>query len=230
MKTIGLLGGTGWESTVEYYKIINKKISETLGYNHSAKIAMFSIDFFEISSRAGKNDFEGMYHLILEASKKIESAGAECLLICANTLHMFADDIARSISIPLIHIADATAEKIKEKKFTKTGLLGTKPTMEMPFYKNRLKEKHDIDVIIPEESDIDHIHKIITTELLQGIFKPETKAYLISVMDKMVKLGAESIILGCTDFPLIVKQSDTQIVLFDTAEIHAKAAVEFALS
>lgn len=230
MKTIGLLGGTGWESTVDYYKIINTEISNRIGKDHSAKIILFSIDFFEISSRINKNDFEELGIYMTGVAKNIEAAGAECLVICANTLHMFADQICGNISIPLIHITDATALKLKEKNIKKAGLLGTRPTMEMPFYKNRLKEKHGIDVIIPEENDINDIHKIITTELLHGIFKPETKAYLISVMDKMVKMGAESVILGCTDFPLIVQQSDTKIVLFDTAEIHAKAVVEFALS
>jgi aspartate racemase len=229
MKTIGLLGGTGWESTADYYKIINTEISNRIGKDHSAKIILFSIDFIEISSRINKNDFEGLGIYLAGVAKNIEVAGAECLVICANTLHMFADQITGKISIPLIHITDATASKLKEKNIKKAGLLGTRPTMEMPFYKNRLKEKHGIDVIIPEEPDINHIHKIITTELLHGIFKPETKTYLLSVMDKMVTQGAESIILGCTDFPLIVKQSDTQIMLFDTAEIHAKAAVDFAL-
>jgi len=230
MKTIGLLGGTGWESTVDYYKIINKGISNKLGKDHSAKIILFSIDFIEISSRINKNDFEGLGKYLTGVSKEIESAGADCLVICANTLHMFTEQITANISIPLIHITDATAAKLKENNIKTAGLLGTRPTMEMPFYKNRLKEKHGIDIVIPEKSDIDQIHKIITTELLHGIFKPETKAYLLSVMDKMVRLGAECIILGCTDFPLILNQSDTKIKLFDTAEIHAKAAVDFAFS
>jgi len=230
MKTIGLLGGTGWESTVDYYKIINSEVAKKLGKEHSAKIIMFSIDFIEISSRINKNDFEGLGKYISGIAKNIEDAGADCLVICANTLHMFAEQVSEKISIPLIHIADATALKLKEKNIKMAGLLGTRPTMEMPFYKNRLKEKYNIDVIIPEEADIIEIHKIITTELLHGIFKPEAKTYLLSVMDKLAKLGAESIILGCTDFPLLLNQSDTKIVLFDTAEIHAKAAVEFALN
>jgi aspartate racemase len=230
MKTIGLLGGTGWESTVDYYKIINHEISNKLGKDHSAKIILFSIDFIEISSRINKNDFEGLGIYLTGVAKKIEEAGADCLVVCANTLHMFSEQITSNISIPLIHITDATAFQLNEKNIKNAGLLGTKVTMEMPFYKNRLKEKHGIDVIIPEKSDIDKIHKIITTELLHGIFKPETKAYLLSVMERMVKSGAECIILGCTDFPLIVKQSDTDILLFDTAEIHAKAAVDYALA
>lgn len=230
MKTIGLLGGTGWESTVEYYKIINREVAKKLGIEHSAKIILFSIDYYEISSRIVKNDFEGLGEFISETSKKIEASGAECLVICANTLHMFAEQISAGISIPLIHIADATAAAIKEKKMSTAGLIGTKATMEMPFYKNRLKEKHGIDVIIPDESDANKIHETIITELLHGIFKPETKAYYLSVMEKMTKQGAECIILGCTDFPLLINQDDTKIILLDTAEIHSKAAVDFALS
>lgn len=230
MKTIGLLGGTGWESTVEYYKIINREIANKLGVDHSAKIILFSIDFYEIRNRIDKNDFEGLGEFITETAKKIEDSGAECLVVCANTLHMFAEQILNKISIPLIHITDATAAVLKKNNFKKAGLLGTRPTMEMPFYKNRLKEKHGIDVIIPEEDDLINIHKTITTELLHGIFKPETKAFYLSVMEKMTKQGAECIILGCTDIPLLLNQSDTKIILLDTMEIHAKAAVEFALN
>lgn len=229
MKTIGLLGGTGWESTVDYYKTINTEVSKILGKEHSAKIILFSIDFFEISSRIVKNDFEGLGKYIAGISKNIEDAGADCLLICANTLHMFADQILEKISIPMIHIADATALKIKEKGMRKVALLGTQPTMEMPFYKDRLKEKFGIEVIIPNDEEIAEIHKIITAELLHSIFKPESKTYLLSVIEKMVKLGAEAVILGCTDFPLLINQSDTKTILLDTAEIHAKAAVEFAI-
>jgi aspartate racemase len=230
MKTIGLLGGTGWESTVEYYKFINREVAKKLGTNHSAKIILFSIDFYEISSRIEKNDFESLGKFIAETSKQIEASGADCLVICANTLHMFAEQLSAQLSIPLIHIADATALEIKKRNMKKVGLLGTRPTMEMPFYKNRLKEKHGIDVIIPAEEDIEIIQKNIVTELLRGIFKPEAKAYYLTVMEKMVKAGAEGIIIGCTDIPLLFTQSDTSILLFDTTEIHAKAAVEYALS
>jgi aspartate racemase len=229
MKTIGLLGGTGWESTVDYYKTINTEVSKILGKEHSAKIILFSIDFFEIGSKIVKNDFESLGKYIAGVSKNIEDAGADCLVICANTLHMFEGQILEQISIPFIHIADATALKIKEKGMKKVALLGTQPTMEMPFYKNRLKEKHGIEVIIPSGEEITEIHKIITTELLHSIFKPESKTFLLSIIDKMAKLGAEAVILGCTDFPLLISQSDTKTILLDTAEIHAKAAVEFAI-
>lgn len=230
MKTIGLLGGTGWESTVEYYKIINREVASKLGKDHSAKIILFSIDFIEISSRIEKNDFEGLGTYLSGIAKNIEAAGADCLVVCANTLHMFVEQISSATSIPLIHITDATASKLKEKNIITVGLLGTKPTMEMPFYKNRLKEKHGVDVMVPDENDINKIHKIIRTELLHGIVKTESKLYLLDVMDKLVKKGAEAVIMGCTDFVLLLNQSDTSITLFDTTEIHAKAAVDFALS
>lgn len=229
MKTIGLLGGTGWESTVEYYKFINREVAKKLGPDHSAKIILFSIDYFEIRSRIDKNDFEGLGKFIAETSKRIEASGADCVLLCANTLHMFAEQVSAQISIPLIHIADATAADIKKRNMKKVGLLGTRPTLEMPFYKNRLKEKYGIEVIIPGEKDIDIIQKNIVNELLRGIFKPEAKAYYLTLMEKMVKMGAEGIIIGCTDIPLLLTQSDTKIILFDTTEIHSKAAAEFAL-
>ena len=230
MKTIGLLGGTGWESTVEYYKIINKKISEAFGYKHSAKIIMFSVDFFEISSRIENEDFDGMEKFLTEIAKKIEADGADCLLICANTLHMFAEQISKKISIPLIHIADATASKIKENNFHKVGLLGTKPTMEMPFYKNRLKEKHGIDVIVPSDGEREYMQKTFFDELFQGKFTNEAKKQFLGIMDKLASQGVEGIILGCTEIPLLINQKDTAIPLFDTLEIHANAAVDFALS
>lgn len=230
MKTIGLLGGTGWESTVEYYKIINKAVTEATGYKHSAKIILYSIDFYEVSSRLAKQDYNGMEMFLTETAKKIENDGADCLLICANTLHMFADQVAAKIAIPLIHIADATATAIKEKHLNKVGLLGTKPTMEMPFYKNRLKEKHGIDVLVPSETERDYIHKTFLEEFFQGKFTNEARNNFINIMDNLSAQGAEGIILGCTEIPLLVKQKDTPIPLFDTLEIHANAAVDFVLA
>jgi len=230
MKTIGLLGGTGWESTVEYYKIINKAVSEATGYKHSAKIILYSIDFYEISSRLTKQDYNGMENFLTEIAKKIENDGADCLLICANTLHMFAEQITTKIAIPLIHIADATAVCIKEKKMKKIGLLGTKPTMEMPFYKMRLNERHGIDVIVPTETERDYIHKTFLEEFFRGKYTDEARNNFLNIMDKLSAQGAEGIILGCTEIPLLVKQKDTPIPLFDTLEIHARAAVDFVLA
>ncbi|HNW97850.1 MAG TPA: aspartate/glutamate racemase family protein [Bacteroidales bacterium] len=229
MRTIGLLGGTSWESTLEYYRIINKEVSQRLGKLHSAKIAMYSIDFQEMQSFVEKNDFKAMLDFLIAAAKKVEAAGAECLLICANTPHIFADEIHQSISIPLIHIADVTAKKIKEKGFTKAGLLGTKLTMELPFYTERLKNNFNIDVIVPPENVRSYIHQTIIGDFFAGRFTEETKKNYLSIMNDLKTRGAECIILGCTEIPLLVQQSDTDIPLFDTLDIHAKAAVDFAL-
>ena len=230
MKTIGLLGGTGWESTVEYYKIINQEISESSDHKHSAKIVMFSVDFFEISSRIDKHDFEGLEKFLTGIAVEIDKDGADCLLICANTLHMFAEKISERISIPLIHIADATASAIKEKNIFKVGLLGTIPTMEFPFYKNRLKEKHGIDVIVPTDKERRYIQKTILGDFFQGKFTDETRKQFLNIMDNLSAQGAEGIILGCTEIPLLVNQKDTAIPLFDTLKIHAHAAADFVLS
>jgi aspartate racemase len=230
MKTIGLLGGTGWESTLEYYKIINKRIAEITGNVHTARIAMFSVDFFDVRSRIDKQDFDGLGKFFTETAVKIEKEGADCLLLCANTPHMFAEYISKNISIPLIHIADTTALKIKEKNIRKVGLLGTKPTMEMPFYGPRLKEKFRIDVIVPSEPVREYIHNIIYNEFVLGKFTPEAKKRFLEIIDDLAAQGSEGIILGCTEIPLLISQNDTSVPLFDTLEIHAEAAVDFALS
>ncbi len=230
MKTIGLLGGTGWESTVEYYKIINKKIAESTDFKHSAKIVMCSVDFFEISSRIEKNDFASLEEFITDISLKIEANNADCLLICANTLHMFAEPISQKINIPLLHIADATATEIKKRNIKKVGLLGTKPTMEMPFYKNRLKEKHGIDVLVPSDAERDLIQRIILGEFFLGKFTDEARKNFLNIMDNLATQGAEGIIMGCTEIPLLISPKDTALPLFDTLELHALAAVDFVLS
>ncbi len=230
MKTIGLLGGTGWESTLEYYKIINKRISELTGSLHTAKIAMFSVDFFDVRSRIDRNDFEGLGKYLTGIAIRIEKEGADCLLLCANTPHMFAENISKSISIPLLHIADAVALKIKERKFLKAGLLGTKPTMEMPFYGTRIKEKFGIDVIVPSDTVREYVHDTIYNEFTIGKFTTEAKERFLEIIDDLAAQGAEGIILGCTEIPLIISQTDTAVPLFDTLEIHANVAVDFALA
>lgn len=230
MKTIGLLGGTGWESTLEYYKIINQRISELTGSVHTAKIAMFSVDFYDVRSRIDRNDFEGLGKYFSEVAVRIEKEGADCLLLCANTPHMFAENISKSISIPLLHIADAVAKKIHEKNIRKAGLLGTKPTMEMPFYGTRLKEKFGIDVIVPSDAVREYVHNTIYNEFVLGKFTSEAKERFLKIIDDLAAQGAEGIILGCTEIPLLISQKDTSVPLFDTLDIHANAAVDFALS
>lgn len=229
MKTIGLLGGTGWESTQEYYRIINEKISEATAGVHTAQIVMFSVDFNDVRSRIGRNDFESLGHFFTEKAMGVEKHGADCLLLCANTPHMFADAISQQLSIPLIHIADATGQRIQQKGIGKVALLGTRPTMEMPFYSQRLKEKFGIEVITPPPAVRDYVHDTIYNEFTRGIFTAEAKIRYLEIMQELQHAGAEGIIMGCTEIPLLISQSDTNILLFDTLQIHAEAAVEFAL-
>lgn len=229
MKTIGLLGGTGWESTLEYYRIINEKISEATNNVHTAQIVLFSVDFDDVRSRIDRNDFESLGHFFTEKAMGIEKHGADCLLLCANTPHMFADAISLQICIPILHIADATGEKIRLNGFRKVGLLGTRPTMEMPFYTERLKEKFGIDAITPPPAVRDYVHNTIYNEFTRGIFTAEAKARYLEIMQELHEAGAEGIIMGCTEIPLLIKQSDTDILLFDTLQIHAEAAVAFAV-
>lgn len=229
MKTIGLLGGTGWESTLEYYRIINEKISEATNNMHTAQIVLFSVDFNDVRSRIDQNDFESLGHFFTEKAMGVEKHGADCLLLCANTPHMFAEVISQQISIPLIHIADATGEKIKQRKFSKVGLLGTRPTMEMPFYTERLKEKSGIDVITPPPAVRDYVHNTIYNEFTRGIFTAEAKERYLEIMQELNNAGAQGIIIGCTEIPLLIKQSDTNIPLFDTLQLHAESAVEFTM-
>ncbi len=229
MKTIGLLGGTGWESTLEYYRIINEKISEATNNVHTAQIVLYSVDFDDVRSRIDRNDFESLGHFFTEKAMGIEKHGADCLLLCANTPHMFADAISQQINIPLLHIADGTGEKIRQNGFRKVGLLGTRPTMEMSFYTERLKEKFGIDAITPPPAVRDYVHNTIYNEFTRGIFTAEAKARYLEIMQELHEAGAEGIIMGCTEIPLLIKQSDTDILLFDTLQIHAEAAVAFAM-
>ena len=229
MKTIGLIGGTSWESSIEYYRILNETVKEKLGGRNSAKIILFSVNFEEIMTFKKLGQKKKIAELLINAAKTVENAGADVLLLGANTIHSFADLIQKNISISILHIADATAEKIKEKGFNKIGLLGTKVTMEEEFYKKRLKEKHGIDVVVPDEEDRQLMDDIIFNELVLGKFLDSSKATIIEMMHKLSSQGAEGIILGCTEIPLIIKQDDCQYTLFDTTAIHSKAAVEFAL-
>ena len=230
MKTIGLIGGTSWESTLEYYRIINETVREKKGKEHSARILMHSIDFIDVKNFIDKQDFQGLTSFMISLAVNLEKAGADCILICANTIHMLADEVQSKIDIPLIHIVDATAAVIKEKKMNKVGLLGTAFTMEKEFYKGRMKDKHHIETIIPNEDDRKFIQYLIFEELFSGIRNTVSKKRMLSIVDDLSKQGAEGIIMGCTELPLIVQQEDTVIPLLDTVEIHAKAAVDFALA
>jgi aspartate racemase len=229
MKTIGLIGGTGWLSTVDYYRFINEETNKILGGLNAGKILLYSFNYAEIDALNKKNDLDGVYSLVLNASKKLTGIGAEGIVICANTLHMFADKLANEITVPIVHIGDATAKEIKRGNLSKVGLLGTKYTMEMDFYTARL-EKANIETIVPEKEDRDFIHSTIMNELLKEIFKKESKDRLLSIIEKLKSKGTQGIVLGCTEIPLIIKPGDLDIPLFNTTIIHSKAAVDFMLN
>lgn len=225
MKTIGLIGGMSWESSLEYYRIMNEKVRTELGGLHSAKVILYSVDFEEIQILQHQNRWDELTSIMKEAAKSLERAGAEIIVIGTNTMHKMADDIEKSINLPLIHIADATSEVIKGRGLTKTGLLGTKFTMEQDFYKKRLHEKHGLDVIIPDDGDREIIHSIIYNKLCLGKIDELSKKEFIRIIDKLISEGAESIILGCTEIPLLVKQEDVSVPVLDTTRIHAEKAV-----
>ena len=229
MKTIGLLGGMSWQSTVSYYQAINNGINQKCGGSHSAKVCMFSVDFDEIEKLQNFGDWPAMAGILTEAAKGIEKGGADFLLICTNTMHKVADDIQNNISIPILHIADATASQLKNDGVTKVGLLGTRFTMEQDFYKARLVEKFGIQVVVPDSDDQTIIHDVIYKELIQGVIIEDSRLQYLKVIDKLFEQGAQAVILGCTEIALLVQQSHTQVPLYDTTEIHAASAVESAL-
>lgn len=225
MKTIGLIGGMSWESSLEYYRIINEKVKKELGGLHSAQSVMYSVDFELIKILQHEGKWDELTTIMVDAAKSLKKAGAEMLVICTNTMHKMADDVQSNINLPLLHIADATAISIKEKHLKKIGLLGTKFTMEQDFYKGRLSEKHGLDVVIPNDEDREIVHKIIYDELCLGNIKDSSKNEYIRIIENLVQNGAEGIILGCTEIPLLVKQDDVSVPVFDTTTIHAESAV-----
>ncbi len=228
MKTIGLLGGMSWESTVGYYKAINEGIKQALGGLHSAKIVLVSVDFAEIEACQARGDWDTAGALLAAGSRQLKAAGAECLLICTNTMHKVAEDIDAATNLPLIHIADATAELLVTDKVAKVGLLGTAFTMEQDFYIGRLRT-HGLDVIVPDEADRRIIHRVIYEELCLGQCVAESKAEYLRIIEALRAEGAEAVILGCTEIGLLVSNADTDVPLLDTTAIHAKKAVSFAL-
>jgi len=239
MKTIGLIGGMSWVSTIEYYKAINTMTNARLGGVHCAQCIIHSIDYNDMTEINRLQDWDRAGKLFSEIAKKLESVGADCILLCANTAHITADDVQKAISIPLIHIGEATVKEVQKLRFTefrtagqnikKIALLGTKFTMEKDFIKGKFTAQK-IDVLIPETDDREFIHKTIFDELGKGIFKPETKQRYQIVIQSLAKQGAQGVILGCTEIPLLIKQDDVTIPTFDTTLIHARAAVDFALA
>jgi len=229
MKTIGLLGGMSWESTELYYRLINEGVKKRLGGLHSAKIALYSVDFHEIEVLQMSGDWSAAGEALAQAAQNIEAAGADFLVICTNTMHKVAPDIADAIDIPLLHIADATAETIKAAGYQTIGLLGTNFTMEQDFYRGRLVDPHDLTVFIPNEADRQIVHRIIYEELVLGQVKEESRTEYLRIIDDLAARGAEAIILGCTEIGMLVQQEHTSVPLFDTTTIHAEAAVDLAL-
>jgi len=230
MKTIGLIGGMSWESSAEYYRIINERTRTKLGGLHSAKSIMVSVDFAEVEALQDQGRWQEAAHLMVAAAQGIEQAGADFVVICTNTMHKLADEIQANIHIPLLHIADATAQRVKAARLRTIGLLGTRYTMEQDFYKGRLINKYGLAVVIPDGPDREIIHRVIYDELCLGIVKPESRERYIQIMEKLVQAGAEGIILGCTEIEQLVREADSAVPLFPTAKIHAIAAVEYALA
>ena len=228
MKTLGLVGGTGWVSSVDYYRLINQGINEALGGHEFAQCILYSLNFGNIVACNERNDTEGVYALIKDATEKVIQGGAEGIVLCANTLHKFADRIQKEINVPIVHIAEATAREINNKNMSTIGLLGTKYTMEEDFYTSKL-EAANILTIVPEIADREFINATIYNELLKEIFKEESKKRFLEIMKKLQLQGAEGIILGCTEIPLIIRDDDFNLPLFNTTAIHARAAINFAL-
>ena len=228
LKTIGLIGGMSWESTVTYYKIINETVKEKLGGLHSAKCILYSVDFQEIEECQANGNWEKSGEILGEAAYNLEKAGADFIVICTNTMHKVVNQIKEKISIPILHIAEMTAEKILEKGLKNIALLGTKYTMEQDFYKSKLIEK-GINVIIPDKNDIETINEVIYDELCLGTINFNSKKKFLEIVDKLRNKGAEGIILGCTEIGLLIKNADTDVPLFDTAIIHAEQAAIYSI-
>lgn len=229
MKTIGLIGGMSWESTITYYQIINDTVKKCLGGLHSAKILLYSVDFAEIEKCQAKGEWEKSAEILSDAAKSLQAAGADFIVICTNTMHKVAPQIQKEINIPIIHIAKATATKLKDDHIKKVGLLGTKYTMTQDFYKEKLIE-NGIEVVIPDKEDIEIVNDIIYNELCLGIIRKESRKEYMRIIESLKEKGAKGVILGCTEIGLLIKQKDSTLPVYDTTEIHALVAVEEALS
>lgn len=230
MKIIGLIGGMSWESSLEYYRIINETVRKRLGGLHSAESLMYSVDFAEIETLQHQGHWQEATQIMIEAARRVERGGADFLVICTNTMHKMAEEVQKNISIPILHIGDATAERVKAERLHRVGLLGTKFTMEEEFYKGRLIQKHGLQVMIPMPEDRSIVHRVIYDELVIGKINPTSRAQYQRIIDELVEQGCEGIVLGCTEIGLLVKEADSRVPLFDTTQIHAIAAVEYALA
>lgn len=229
MKTIGLLGGMSWESTVPYYTIINEAVGEKLGGLHSARVVLYSVEFQEIETLQHADRWDETADILTAAARSIEAGGADFLVICTNTMHKVAPQIEEGIGIPLLHIADATAEEVKAAGLTTVGLLGTKFTMEHDFYRGRLEKNHGLEVVVPDELERGTVHRVIYEELCLGTVRDESRNAYRGIIAGLVARGAEAIILGCTEISMLVGREDSTVPIFDTTMIHARKAVDWAL-
>jgi len=230
MRTIGLIAGMSWESSAEYYRILNEEVARRLGGLHSAKIVMISIDFARLEAQQTGNRWDEAAADLVQVARQLEGAGAECVLICANTMHIAAPAVQAAVGIPLLHIADATGERARAAGLSKVALLGTRYTMEQGFLKDRLRERFGLEVLIPGKAERDLIHRVIYEELVLGKILPESKAAYLRIIDDLVAQGAKGVILGCTEIGLLIQQPDRpDIPLYDTVRVHAEAAVDWAL-
>jgi aspartate racemase len=230
MKTIGLIGGMSWESTVPYYRIINQTVRERLGGFHSAKLVLYSVDFHEIEQLQSSGAWDESGRMLAQAARSLEAAGAELLVLCTNTMHKVSDAIESAVNIPLFHIADPTAQEIKRAGVTKIGLLGTRFTMEQDFYRGRFRDRHHLEVVIPDPADRGVVHKIIYDELVLGLVRDASRAEYRRIIQRLVDQGAQGVILGCTEISMLVSPLDSPVPLFDTTSIHARKAAEHALA
>lgn len=229
MKTIGLLGGMSWESTVPYYQVLNREVGRRLGGLHSARVLLLSVDFQEIEALQHQGAWAELGDILARDAITLEGAGADFLVLCTNTMHLVAPAIEAAVSIPLLHIADATAERIRTSRIRRVGLLGTRFTMEEPFYRGRLEERHGLEVVVPPADDRNVVHRVIYEELVLGKILDGSRAEYRRIVDGLIREGAEGVILGCTEIGLLLKPGDAPVPLFDTALIHAEAAAAFAL-
>ena len=230
MKTIGLLGGMSWESSAQYYSIINREVMARLGHPHSARVLLQSVDFGEVEKLQHAGEWDALGAMLANEARNLEAGGADCILLCTNTMHLRADDITTAVSIPLIHIGDSTGKAIRKAGLKRVGLLGTAFTMEKPFYRERLQSQFDLDVLIPDEDERKMVHRVIYEELVGGKVREESRTAYLAVIERLRNRGAEGIILGCTEIMLLVDQEHVDLPLFDTTRQHALDGVEFALS
>lgn len=226
MKTLGLIGGMSWESSAEYYRIINQGVRDALGPTHSARIVLWSFDFAEIEALQMAGDWDGLTARMVDAARRLAAAGADALMICTNTMHRCAPAVEAAVAMPLIHIADPTGAAIRAAGYTRIGLLGTRFTMEQDFYRGRLADRHGLDVIVPDEADRATVHRVIYEELVAGRIEPASREAYRGVMQRLAQRGAQAIVLGCTEIMLLVGPDDSPVPLFDTTALHARAGID----